>query len=81
MCINSSTPYPPLNRERFHPFTPGHHLDYRPPANGDDWYVKYNPNLKLGYDCCSAQSVSFHYLPPPMQQKLHNYVYNCESRG
>eukprot|EP01031_Cornospumella_fuschlensis_P031626 gene31627-38220_t len=43
-----------LGRERFHPFTPGHHLDYRPPANGDDWYVKYNPNLKLGFECCSA---------------------------
>ena len=49
-------------RERFHPFTPGQHLSYRIPPN-PDWYPKYNPHLKIGYDCCSDESISFHYVP------------------
>ena len=49
-------------RERFHPFTPGQHLEYRPPRPGvKDWYQDYNPQLKLGLECCSSESVSFHY--------------------
>ena len=27
-----------LKRERFHPFTPGQHLEYRIPPNQQDWY-------------------------------------------
>eukprot|EP00981_Chlorochromonas_danica_P009842 scaffold2831_cov249-Ochromonas_danica.AAC.43 len=60
------TPYDTRDRqgrERFHPFPPGHHLDYRPPPHGDDWYVKYSGDrLKVGFECCSQESVSFHYL-------------------
>lgn len=52
-----------LGRERFHPFTPGQHLLYRINEKNPDWYTKYHPNLKLGYECCSAESISFHYLP------------------
>ena len=36
---------------RFHPFTPGHHLDYRIPKKNPDWYPKYNPYLKEGRLC------------------------------
>jgi len=52
-----------LQRERFHPFTPGNHLTYRIPPVTPDWYAKYNPELKIGLDCCSNESVSFHYCP------------------
>jgi glycoprotein-N-acetylgalactosamine 3-beta-galactosyltransferase len=50
-----------LKRERFHPFTPGQHLEYQAPPDGNDWYVKYNPELKFGFECCSDKSISFHY--------------------
>lgn len=50
-----------LERERFHPFSPSLHLAYRIPAT-PDWYAKYNPNLKLGFECCSQDSISFHYV-------------------
>eukprot|EP01036_Dinobryon_divergens_P028475 gene28475-37425_t len=66
-------------RERFHPFTPGQHLAYRIPPN-PDWYPKYNPHLKIGYDCCSDESISFHYVPATLLYQLHDYMYNCPLR-
>jgi len=63
-------------RERFHPFQPANHLLYTFPKN-PDWYQQYNPNLKLGLECCATDSVSFHYAKAPFMQKLHNYLYNC----
>ena len=53
----------PVVSERFHPFNPGNHLNYRIPPRQPDWYAKYNPTLKVGYECCSEDSISFHYLP------------------
>jgi len=70
----------PQERERFHPFTPGQHLDYRKPAGEGDWYPKYNPYLKEGYDCCSSESISFHYVPGDLLYKLHGYLYHCENK-
>lgn len=65
-------------RERFHPFTPGQHLEYHPPKpGGKDWYQDYNPELKLGYECCSTESVSFHYVPADLMRKLYVQHYYC----
>ena len=54
-CLSKSNVLPydtrdTQKRERFHPFTPGHHLNYRIPLQNkqNDWYVKYNPELKEG---------------------------------
>lgn len=69
-------------RERFHPFTPGHHLTYRKPQNNpeSDWYVKYNPELKIGFDCCSDTSISFHYAKDDVLKNLAAYVYHCDKK-
>ena len=67
----------PLERERFHPFTPGQHLDYRIPPGPGDWYPKYNPFLKEGFECCSLESISFHYVPGELLRKLADYHYHC----
>ncbi|CAM9386478.1 unnamed protein product, partial [Ectocarpus fasciculatus] len=64
-----------FGRERFHPFTPGQHLAYRIPPKTPDWYAKYNPELKVGVECCSELSVSFHYAKGDVMRKLHNYMY------
>lgn len=70
----------PQERERFHPFTPGQHLDYRIPPGPGDWYPKYNPYLKEGYDCCSPESISFHYVPGDLQRKLFDFHYHCNAK-
>lgn len=68
-------------RERFHPFAPGGHYSWKPPAPGKkDWYADYNeewPPL-LKEKCCAPDSVSFHYIKKPaMVRHLHALLYNC----
>jgi glycoprotein-N-acetylgalactosamine 3-beta-galactosyltransferase len=64
-------------RERFHPFTPANHLVYRVPKSGKDWYAKYSIDLKEGEECCSANSVSFHYVKHQLMPKIHALLYDC----
>ena len=72
----------PEGRERWHPFTPGQHLTYRIPKTNpmSDWYPKYNPFLKEGFDCCSPESVSFHYVPAELMYQLQSFVYHCDHK-
>ncbi len=71
-----------LERQRFHPFTPGHHLSYRiDPKDSRDWYPKYHPyGLKEGFDCCSVDSISFHYVPMALMRQLYSFVYHCKDK-
>lgn len=68
-------------RERFHPFAPGSHLTWKPPAPGkSDWYENYNKEwgIKLGLECCAPDSVSFHYIKKPaMVRHLFSLLYHC----
>ena len=49
--------------ERYMPFTPGHHLTYKPPKNvKDDWYSNYSIDCKWGLDHCAARAIAFHYV-------------------
>ena len=69
-------------KERFHPFAPGHHLTIKPPQKGQprDWFYDYTaewPPLP-GAECCSAGSVSFHYLKKPaMVRHIQAALYEC----
>jgi glycoprotein-N-acetylgalactosamine 3-beta-galactosyltransferase len=64
-------------RERFHPFTPGHHLSYRIPTDpmNKDWYPKYTIDLKEGLDCCAPDSVTFHYVSADLMRSIYSYMY------
>eukprot|EP00611_Tribonema_gayanum_P021853 TRINITY_DN4295_c0_g1_i1.p1 TRINITY_DN4295_c0_g1~~TRINITY_DN4295_c0_g1_i1.p1 ORF type:complete len:463 (-),score=143.67 TRINITY_DN4295_c0_g1_i1:57-1445(-) len=66
-----------LGEERFHPFTPGHHLQYRIPAK-KDWYAEYAIGLKEGMACCSADSISFHYMTPELMRRVFHLLYTCK---
>ena len=70
------------DRERFHPFGPAGHYNWRPPVPpAKDWYETYNapwpPRLKE--ECCAPDSVSFHYLKKPaMVRHIHSLLYFCD---
>ena len=68
-------------RERFHPFAPGTHLHWQPPAEGKkDWYADYNREwpVQLGAACCAPDSVSFHYIKKPaMVRHIFALLYQC----
>ena len=63
-----------LERERFHPL--GMHSHYY--ANYPDWMYLYAQNkLKSGIDCCSLESISFHYVDKQYMYKMaksQNYL-------
>jgi len=41
-----------------------------------DWYYRYTlGTLKLGDECCSRDSVAYHYVKPDLQYKLFAYLY------
>ena len=68
-------------RERFHPFGPGNHYNWRPTPAGakKDWYEDYNAEwgLKTGVECCAPDSVSFHYIKKPaMVRHIWSLLYN-----
>jgi len=62
--------------ERYMPFGPKHHLNYKIPENvNSDWYANYSIDIKEGLDHCAARSVAFHYIKGPMMQRMHAILY------
>ena len=70
--------------ERYMPFMPGHHLDYRVPSGCTpnplaetcrDWYPKYSINIKFGKEHCSKHSVAFHYVKDNSMKRMHALLY------
>jgi len=65
-------------RERFLPFTAGHHFTYKPPQKNptSDWYVKYSMGLKLGNECCSPEAGTYHYIKPKLMYRYDALLYD-----
>lgn len=77
-----------LNEERFHPFDPGWNFLYHETYNGPlqnigdaSAYRDGSPNLKYHIECCSKDSVSFHYVKADAMRSIHSYVYMCSARN
>lgn len=79
-----------LGRNRFHPMAPGYHLTYTPPAATDttpsyktDWWNAYhdpdtNPLQDVGFDCCSDNSIAFHYIKTARAiREMYMFAYHC----
>ena len=66
-----------FGRERFLPFSPGHHYLYRINKEHPDWYTKYTEHfqLKEGEECCSRDAVSYHYIKGDMMLRMHALLY------
>ncbi|KAL7533842.1 hypothetical protein ACHAWF_004637 [Thalassiosira exigua] len=68
-------------RERFHPFSPGKHLRWKPLGKGKyDWFAEYGKEweIKRGKDCCAPDSVSFHYLKDASRVRhVHALLHSC----
>lgn len=50
---------------------------WRPPVNKKDWYLEYSMELKLGAECCSTDSLSFHYVNEKLMKRLYHLMYSC----
>lgn len=51
---------------------------YRIPQNPEkDWYIDYSIDLKIGRDCCSRNSISFHYVDEDLMRRLYHLTYSC----
>ncbi len=55
------------------------HNRYRIPKENPekDWYVDYSIDLKVGRECCSRNSLSFHYVDEKLMRRLYHLVYSC----
>ncbi|CAF4182190.1 unnamed protein product [Rotaria sordida] len=62
--------------ERFHPLNLNDHFFGRVP----DWLGQYAENQPLfGYDCCSEETISFHYVSADEQYKMDRIRYGARS--
>jgi len=64
--------------ERYMPFSPGTHYEYKPPGpNERGWYNQYSiGKIKEGLDHCSKDSIAFHYIGPELMRRMHAILYN-----
>jgi len=65
--------------ERYMPFNPGLHLVQKLPKDSgvvnEDWYFNYSIDIKEGFEHCSKRSVAFHYIKPPLMNRMHAILY------
>ena len=65
-------------RERFHALNIKRHYlgDWSKPYN---WIVNFASNkLKGGLDCCSDESITFHYMYEKEVRIVHDFVEKCK---
>ena len=77
-----------LGEERFLPLSPMYHFTYLYPPDlettsykSDWWYAYHNPAInpihRLGSQCCSNITISFHYIDWDLMHLMEEYFYIC----
>jgi glycoprotein-N-acetylgalactosamine 3-beta-galactosyltransferase len=72
-----------FNRHRFHLFEPGFLFTYDPEGLPPDitnyWQVNYDLELRgrVGLDCCSTKSISFHDITFDGLKRIHDFLFQC----
>ncbi|XP_070566337.1 glycoprotein-N-acetylgalactosamine 3-beta-galactosyltransferase 1-like [Ptychodera flava] len=70
-----------LGRERFHPFVPDQHLTPGTLPSGF-WYWQYiYYKTPQGLECCSDETITFHYVGPNLMYSLEYMVYHMRPFG
>ena len=64
--------------ERFHHFSP--RLAWSPEALQSLWWRLHLVSMRPGRECCSPESISFHWLRPEDMIAVHTYIYECMTR-
>jgi hypothetical protein len=58
-----------IQRERFHPLSIQTHF-----KEPEGWLIDYSFNeVKGGKDCCSEESITFHYVSPEEMVFMHSF--------
>ncbi len=73
-----------FNRHRFHLFEPGFLYTYIPlsdPLPEGYWQKYYDLELrgKVGVDCCSTNSISFHDITYHELKEIEDYLFHCSN--
>ncbi|CAM4785865.1 unnamed protein product [Rotaria magnacalcarata] len=82
-CLRKKGVYPgksldKQNRELFHPLSFADHFRGTFP----DWLLQYAENpLGAHYNCCSDQTISFHYVPPEEQYLMNFLLYRTQVKS
>jgi hypothetical protein len=69
-----------MGRERFHPFSPAFHYQWKHGDPDFSWYQRMGDIVLTGEDCCAPDSVSFHYIKSgAMVRHLQALLYFCNN--
>ena len=66
-----------MDEERFHPFGPGKMVEGLYPQWLRDYTKQFVDDKHNGLKCCSASSISFHYVSRHEMVKFHNRLHQC----
>ncbi|XP_050394357.1 glycoprotein-N-acetylgalactosamine 3-beta-galactosyltransferase 1 [Patella vulgata] len=64
-----------LDREKFHSLHPGNYLD----ADVPEWLYRFSfSKVRTGFDCCSNETISFHYVSPKEIYLIDLFLYHIQ---
>lgn len=68
-----------LGRERFHIYPAGFQFTYNLDSQlrPGEWFYHYDQVVKNGFECCSQDSIAFHYISTDLMQMYVDFLFFC----